>query len=104
MKTKADLIALLTRDTAESESEEHYLQCGPGKHGQDNMTGVQYVAMNLELLEGFLEDHEEHENYYDIWSELPAAERREVWEKSSFHWGIMGYDEDDADFWWSKQS
>lgn len=99
--TKDDLINLLTSNTAESESEAHYLQCGPGKHDQDGMTGVQCVAMNLELLEGFLEDHQE---LYDLWFDLPKDERRAIWDRSSFHWGIMGYEDDDADFWWSKAS
>jgi len=98
---QADLIAFLTSETAAAESEETYMQEGPGKNGQDGMTGVQCVAMNIELLESLLEC--DNDELYDIWCELTPVEQRAVWEKSHFHWGIMGYDEDDADHWWSKK-
>lgn len=80
------------------ECELWYINHGVSKHDQDNLTGVQCVAMNVELLSAFIEYNEGDESF----DSLPKASRREVWEASFFHFGIMGYDPDDADHYWKK--
>lgn len=83
-----------------------YEATGPDKHTQEDhyQEGVSVVRMNVELLESWLDDQEDGSNYLEQYNHLPATERRKLWEASGFHFGIFGYDDADADFWWSKQS
>jgi hypothetical protein len=97
--TEKQLIALVSTEEAIKESEEHYLSCGPGKHDQDDMVGVQYVQMNVSLLSGWLCNHE-NEDAYAGWEGLDETAQRRVWEASGFHYGIGGYEDEDADHWW----
>ena len=99
MKTKDELIALVKQN--HNEQEDFYCHNGPSKHEQEEhyQDGVSVVRMNVELLESWLD---EDEATLESFRALPATERREVWTASGFHFGIMGYDNDDADFWWAK--
>lgn len=94
-RTKAELLDLVKGD-AEGQ-EQCYLGNGPDKYGQDGMTGVQCVAMNYELLVVWLDEDEG-------FTSLFRADRREIWEASHFHYGIMGYEDADADFWWEHEA
>lgn len=98
---KTKLIKIL--NNLKKESQECYRKNNPGKHTQENYTGVQYVQMNTDLLEYFLECQED-EDSYKCWDSLSVKEKREVWEASHFHYGTENYEErDDINFWWSKQ-
>lgn len=96
--TKAELIELVK--TEKDNQEQHYISCGPDKHDQEEhyVNGISVIQMNVNLLEGWLEDAAD--GALDCWQGLSEADKREVWEASEFHFGIYGYDEDDADHFW----
>ena len=87
------------------EHEQFYLDHGPDKHEQEDhyQEGISVVRMNVELLESWIESLENGSDLIEEYHSLPASERRSLWFASDFHYGIYGYDTDDADFWWSKQ-
>jgi len=101
--TKDELIELVKND--HKGQEDFYCQAGPDKHEQEDhyTEGVAVVGMNVDLLGEWL-DTEGHDEAYELWESLPAEDRREVWEASGFHFGIYGYDDDEADFYWKKHS
>jgi hypothetical protein len=98
--TKDNMIALVRKSA--DEAEEHYLHVGPNKREQEDhiQIGTSVVNMNVELLVGWLDCH----GHLGDWEDLSKADRREVWEASGFHFGIMGYEEHDADFWWEHEA
>jgi hypothetical protein len=118
----------------ETEAEEFYLQFGPNKHEQDDhyRTGISIVDMNITLLSNWLDTKnlgspkrsslnspnmpaptptrtavtEEviTDSALEYWDNLNKADRREIWEASGFHFGMMGYEPHDADFWWEHEA
>ena len=100
--TKDNMIALVRKSA--DEAEEHYLHVGPNKREQEAHygTGVSVVGMNVELLVGWLDIQEQE--LLSAYEDLNKADRREVWEASGFHFGISGYEEHDADFWWEHEA
>jgi len=96
--TKEELIKLVSGK--EKEQEEFYVEQGPDKHTQEDhyQEGVSVVRMNYDLLVEWIGQND------DSFMMLSAAQQREVWEASSFHYGMMGYDQDDADFFWQKKA
>ena len=98
--TKDNMIALVRKHA--DEAEEHYLHAGPNKREQEEhyKTGVSVVGMNVGLLEGWLDNME----LAAAWENLSKADRREVWEVSGFHFGMMGYEPHDAAFWWEHEA
>ncbi len=101
--TKDELLAYVTDNKATHEG--WYLSTGPDKHEQEDhyTNGVSVVEMNVGLLTDWLECEPRGEELYDTYHGLPKADRRAIWEASDFHYGIFGYQDDDADFWWGKQ-
>lgn len=101
--TKDELIELVKKD--HKGQEEFYCQHGPCKRVQEDHyeEGVAVVGMNVGLLVDWL-DAGDHIKAYELWHSLPGEDKREVWEASGFHFGIYGYDDDDADFYWKKHS
>jgi hypothetical protein len=100
--SKAKLLEIVAKD--HDKQEEHYLHCGPNKHQQDDLCGVQMVQENYNLLVSYLMEVDTGNGTYDdlsgVYQELSREEQREVWEASAFHFGIYGYDERDAAFFW----
>jgi hypothetical protein len=84
----------------QDKAETFYVENGPNKHEQEEYysTGVSIVAMNVDLLAAWLEDWDAG------FDDLPKADRRAIWEASGFHFGIVGYREHDADFWWEHEA
>ncbi len=101
--TKDDLIKLVTEKANEAEA--FYCNNAPGKHEQEDhyTNGVSVVQMNVELLESWLDSESEADDLLGDYTELPKEERREIWEASGFHFGIFGYEEHDADFYWKHE-
>lgn len=101
--TKDDLIKLVTEKASEAEA--FYVNNAPGKHEQEAhyTNGVSVVQMNVELLESWLDTESGENDTLGDYTELPKEERREVWEASGFHFGIYGYEEHDADFYWEHE-
>lgn len=100
--TKDQLIDLVKKN--HDKQEEHYMQTGPNKHVQDSFCGVQMVQANYTMLVEYLMEVETSDGVYesveDDFQLLPREEQREVWEASAFHYGIYGYEQRDADFFW----
>lgn len=94
----ADLVTI-----AQSEAEAFYMNCGPRKHEQEQhyRNGLNVVGMNVDLLLGWLSEIEDAAESFEC---LPVEDRREVWEKSGFHFGIFGYNDKEADAWWGCQT
>ena len=101
--TKDELIELVKQD--HKAQEEFYCKHGPCKRVQEDhyTEGVSVVGMNVDLLVDWL-DAKDYIEAYELWGSLPAEDKREVWEASGFHFGIYGYDDDEADFYWKKRS
>jgi hypothetical protein len=105
--TRDQLIQLVSG--AHKDQEAHYMAHGPDKHEQEDHygTGVSVVDMNVGLLSDWLADSgqtdEEGQDALDSYDKLPKADRRAVWEASGFHFGIMGYEQHDADFYWQHE-
>ena len=106
--TKDGLIALVSGK--HKDQEQFYMDNGPGKHEQEYHynTGVNVVDMNIGLLMDWLlhqaevgmsEKPAEAQNAYFA---LADTKQREVWEASSFHFGMHGYTERDAEHWWGS--
>ena len=100
--TKDDLLSKVRDD--KSKAEAHYVETGPRKREQEAHygTGVSVVGMNVELLVDWLDQHSKE--LLSIYEDLSKADRREVWEASGFHFGMMGYEKHDADFWWTHEA
>jgi len=96
--TKQDLLDLVKSN--KSEHEPWYLDHGPNKREQEEhyQNGVSVVEMNVDLLDGWLSCQPDNPDAH--YHALPKADRREIWEASDFHFGIMGYEDHDADFYW----
>lgn len=97
--TKEKLVDLVSLHDAHKLQEEYYLEHGPDKHEQEEHyeLGVQVVKMNVDLLREWLAELKES-GVAEAFEALPKADRREVWVRSGFHFGIMGYEEKDAEF------
>ena len=99
--TKEEILAIVCEHHDRQEA--FYCGNGPGKHEQEDYydSGFAVVGVNVGLLSEWLQTHsdEAQESYED----LPKADRRKIWEASNFHFGITGYDTDDADFWWKRE-
>ena len=99
--TKTQILELAKKD--HEGQEEHYLNAGPSKHQQDDLCGVQMVQENVSLLIGYLDLFSGDElSISAAYEDLPKADRREIWEASAFHFGCMGYQQRDADFFWES--
>jgi hypothetical protein len=98
---KQQLVELVTN--GRSEAEAFYVNGGPGKHEQEEhyTNGLSVVGMNVDLLCGWLS---EEEGVLESFESLSAEDRRAVWEASGFHFGIFGYNDREADAWWSCQA
>lgn len=72
---------------------------GYGKHDQEELNGVSRVGMTVTLLNAWLQSL----GLGDDYENLPAADRREIWEASDMkEMGIMHYDDEEVDFYWRK--
>jgi hypothetical protein len=100
--TLKQLIDFVGDDKKAQECEDHYVHTGPDKHTQEDHynNGVSVIQMNFDLLEGWLqEDTAAHKG----WELLDTKEQREVWEASHFHFGMHGYTEEDANYFWREE-
>lgn len=86
------------------DQEDYYTSNGPRKKEQEHYTGVQVVDMNVDMLVGWLDGLDDTLDAGNSFEELPAAQRRAVWETSAFHFGINGYNNKDADHYWTDGS
>lgn len=87
-----------------NEQEAHYINCGPNKHEQEShyTQGTAVVGMNVEMLAEYLENQDDQPELSETWNDLSPEDKRRAWETSDFHYGIFGYDQEEADFWWKK--
>jgi hypothetical protein len=88
---------------------QYYCDCGPGKHEQDDHynNGVSVVQMNVDLLESWMCDLADSNDAPSIaaakyYQSLEKSQLREAWESSSFHFGMNGYEEKDANHYWKE--
>ena len=103
--SKDDLVKLVQEKAGEAEA--FYIKNGPRKREQEEFykTGVSVVEMNVRQLESWLDGELDldGESCLGEYLELPKEQRREIWEASGFHFGIYGYEEHDAEFYWEHE-
>ena len=106
MSEAKDYLVKLVIEKA-GEAETYYLENGPNKHEQEAhyTNGISVVRMNVKLLENWLDSQSTAEDdLYETFRDMPSEERKEVWEASKFHFGIMGYRKRHSDLYWKDET